>query len=147
MSSSERLAGDGIAVAVHYAGNEARADEVVEAIRPPGGRAIAVGGDVADEKADGRAFDAVEHEFGGVDVVVHAAGLMILVPVADFDLDDLDRMHRTNIRGTFVVDQQAARTGPRRRRDRQLLYVGREGGAADLRRLRRDARAPSRRSP
>ncbi len=27
----------------------------------------------------------------------------------ELDLDDLDRMHRTNIRGTFVVNQQAAR--------------------------------------
>jgi 3-oxoacyl-[acyl-carrier protein] reductase len=41
-------------------------------------------------------------------VVVNAAGIMILSPVADLDLDALDRMHRTNIRGTFVVDQQAA---------------------------------------
>src|SRR3954447_25325080 len=34
---------------------------------------------------------------------------MILKPLAEFDLADLDRMHRTNIRGTFVVDQLAAR--------------------------------------
>ena len=34
---------------------------------------------------------------------------MILGPLADFDLDDLDRMHRTNIRGTFVVNQLAAK--------------------------------------
>src|SRR5688500_2929042 len=92
---SERLARDGIAVAVHYAGNEERANEVVEAISAAGGRAMAVGGDVADEKAMTEAFDAIEHSFGGIDVVVHAAGLMILGPVADFDLDDLDRMHRT----------------------------------------------------
>jgi hypothetical protein len=42
-------------------------------------------------------------------VVVHAAGMMILGPIAEFDLDVLDRMSRTNIRGTFVVNQQAAR--------------------------------------
>jgi 3-oxoacyl-[acyl-carrier protein] reductase len=34
---------------------------------------------------------------------------MTLAPLAETDLDALDRMHRTNIRGTFVVDQQAAR--------------------------------------
>ena len=34
---------------------------------------------------------------------------MLLAPLAELDLDDFDRMHRTNIRGTFVVDQQAAR--------------------------------------
>jgi 3-oxoacyl-[acyl-carrier protein] reductase len=107
--TAERLARDGMSVAVHYAGNKARADEVVEAIAGKGGRAVAVGGDVADEDAMAAAFDAVELEFGGVDVVVHTAGLMILKPLAEFDLADLDRMHRTNIRGTFVVDQLAAR--------------------------------------
>ena len=106
---SERLAQDGIAVAVHYAGNEARANEVVEAITSAGGRAMAVVGDVADERAMAEAFDDVEQGFGGIDVVVHTAGMMILGPLADFDLDDLDRMHRTNIRGTFVVNQLAVR--------------------------------------
>ena len=106
---SERLAGDGMAVAVHYAGNRARADEVVEGITSAGGWAMVVGGDVADERAMAEAFDAVEQGFGGVDVVVHTAGQMILGPLTDFDLDDLDRMVRTNVRGTLVVDQLAAR--------------------------------------
>ena len=59
-----RLAADGMAVGVHYAGNEARAKEVVEAITTGGGRANAVGGDVADETEMAAAFDAVEAEFG-----------------------------------------------------------------------------------
>jgi 3-oxoacyl-[acyl-carrier protein] reductase len=106
---AERLAKDGIAVAVHYAGNRAKADETVAAIIAAGGRAQAVGGDVADENEMAAAFDAVEQEFGGVDVVVNTAGIMLLGPLAEFDLDALDRMHRTNIRGTFVVAQQSAR--------------------------------------
>ncbi|MFJ9374915.1 SDR family oxidoreductase [Streptomyces sp. NPDC101455] len=105
----ERLAKDGIAVGVHYAGNKARADETVAAITAAGGRAIPVGGDVADEQEMAAAFDAVEAEFGGLDVVVNTAGIMVLSPIATMNLDDLDRMHRTNIRGTFVVSQQAAR--------------------------------------
>ena len=108
-ATAQRLAADGMAVGVHYSGNEARAAEVVETITAAGGRAIAVGGDVADETAMAAAFDAVEAEFGGLDVVVNTAGIMILAPVAELDLDDLDRMHRTNIRGTFVVSQLAAR--------------------------------------
>ncbi|MER5910324.1 SDR family oxidoreductase [Streptomyces sp. NPDC001982] len=105
----ERLARDGMAVGVHYAGNKARAEETVTAVQALGGRAIAVGGDVADEHAMSDAFDAVEREFGGIDVVVNTAGIMLLSPIATLNLDDLDRMHRTNIRGTFVVSQQAAR--------------------------------------
>ena len=106
---SERLARDGIALAVHYAGNEARANEVVETITSAGGRAMTVVGDVADEGDMAEAFDAVEQSFGGIDVVVHTAGQMILGPLVKFDLADLDNMIRTNIRGTFVVDQLGAR--------------------------------------
>ncbi|MEE1664481.1 SDR family oxidoreductase [Streptomyces sp. NPDC003631] len=105
----ERLARDGFAVAVHYAGNKDKADDLVEAITADGGRAIAVGGDVADEQDMAAAFDAVEAAFGGIDVLVNTAGMMRLGPLVELDLDLLDRMHRTNIRGTFVVDQLAAR--------------------------------------
>lgn len=104
-----RLAGDGYAVVVNYAGNQDEADGAVKEIVAAGGRAIAVRADVADETAVAALFDRTEAEFGGVDVVVHAAGVMLLAPLVDQDLDALDRMHRTNIRGTFVVDQQAAR--------------------------------------
>lgn len=106
---TDRLVRDGFAVAVHYAGNKSRADEAVEAIKAAGGRAITVAGDVADEEAMTAAFDATETEFGGIDVVVNTAGIMLLSPIATLDLNDLDRMHRANIRGTFVVSQQAAR--------------------------------------
>jgi 3-oxoacyl-[acyl-carrier protein] reductase len=105
----EKLAADGFAVAVHYAGNRARADAIAADVTAAGGQAIAAGGDVADEQAMQAAFDQVEAAFGGIDVVVNTAGIMILSPIATLNLDDLDRMHRTNIRGTFVVSQQAAR--------------------------------------
>jgi 3-oxoacyl-[acyl-carrier protein] reductase len=108
-AAAERLNADGYAVAVHYAGNAAKAEALAERLREAGGAAIAVGGDVGDEAAMAAAFDEVESAFGGIDVVVHTAGMMVLSPVVELDLDDLDRMHRTNIRGTFVVGQQAAR--------------------------------------
>lgn len=104
-----RLAGDGCSVVVNYAGNQAEADSAVKEIAEAGGRAVAIRADVADETAVAAMFDRAEAEFGGVDVLVHAAGIMLLSPLADQDLDVLDRMHRTNIRGTFVTNQQAAR--------------------------------------
>ncbi|WP_433214645.1 SDR family oxidoreductase [Microtetraspora malaysiensis] len=110
----ERLAHDGFAVAIHYAGNADRAEKLAATVRERGGHAITVGGDVADEVAMATAFDRIEAELGGIDVVVNTAGIMLLSPIATLDLADLDRMHRTNIRGTFVVSQLAAnrvRTG------------------------------------
>ncbi len=104
-----RLAQAGMAVAVHYAGNRDRAQAVVDEIIAAGGRALAVAADVADEAEVAALFDQVEAEFGGIDVVVNTAGIMLLSPLTDLNLDDFDRMHRTNVRGTFVVSQQAAR--------------------------------------
>jgi 3-oxoacyl-[acyl-carrier protein] reductase len=107
--AAERLAADGMAVVVSYAGNPVPAEEAVRAIEAAGGAAVAVKADVADEADVAALFDAAEQHFGGVDVVVHAAGIMLLAPLAELDLADFDRMHRINVRGTFVVGQQAAR--------------------------------------
>lgn len=106
---SRRLAADGYAVVVNYAGNVNAADETVASIAAAGGRAIAVQADVADETEVTALFDRAEAEFGGVDVVINSAGRMALSTIADLDLHELDELHRTNIRGTFVVAQQAAR--------------------------------------
>lgn len=105
-----RLAADGYAVVVGYAGNQDEAEAAVKEAAANGSvRAIAVRADVADEHAVAALFDAAEAEFGGVDVVVHAAGRAHMAPIAELDLAVLDDLHRTNIRGTFVVVQQAAR--------------------------------------
>lgn len=102
-----RLAQAGMAVAVHYSGNRDRAQAVADEIVAAGRRAVVVGADIADEAQVAALFDTVEAEFGGVDVVVNAAGIMLLSPLNELSLDDFDRMHRTNVRGTFVVSQQA----------------------------------------
>lgn len=106
---AQRLAADGLAVVIGYAGNDVAAKEAVDAVEAAGGRAVAVRADVAEEDAVASLFDAAERHYGGVDVVVNAAGVMILKPVVDLDLDELDRTYRTNIRGTFVVAREAAR--------------------------------------
>ena len=105
----ERLARDGLSVVVHYGSNQAQADAVVATVADQDGKAIAARADVADEHAMGELFDLTEQTFGGVNVVVHTAGVMPLAPLVDLDLNVLDDVLRTNLRGTFVVDQQAAR--------------------------------------
>lgn len=104
-----RLASEGYSVVVSYANQSTEAEAAVEAAIEAGGKAIAVAADVGDEKAVSALFDEAESTFGGIDVVVHAAARMKLSPVADLDLEQMDALHRTNIRGSFVVAQQAAR--------------------------------------
>jgi len=106
---AQQLAADGFAVVVGYAGNKDAADEAVRAVEEAGGTARAARADVADETAVAALFDLAESTYGGVDAVVHSAGRMPLAPIAELDLAELDALYRTNIRGTFVVDQQAAR--------------------------------------
>ncbi|MEO3748184.1 SDR family oxidoreductase [Plantactinospora sp. B5E13] len=102
-----RLAADGQDVVVGYLGNETEANSTVAAIRTVGGRAVTAQVDVADERGVTALFDTAERSFGGVDVVVNAAGVMVLSRVAQLDLGEFDRMHRTNLRGTFVVAREA----------------------------------------
>ncbi|GHB36507.1 3-ketoacyl-ACP reductase [Streptomyces xanthochromogenes] len=106
---ARRLAEAGMTVVVHYAGSAAKAEAVVDSVTEAGGTALALPGDVAEPGEMSELFDAVEERFGGIDAVVNTAGIMLLAPLAEMDLDAFDRMHRVNVRGTFVVSQLAAR--------------------------------------
>src|SRR3981081_4353852 len=78
-----RLARDGFAVVVHYAGNADRAQAGVEELKAGGGRAIAVRADVANAADVERLFKQAADAFGGrIDVVVNTAGIMPLSPIA-----------------------------------------------------------------
>ncbi len=104
-----RLARDGFAVVVHYAGNVDRAQAVVEEIKAGGGRTIAVRADVADAADVERLFKEAADAFGGrIDVVVNTAGIMPLSPIAKGDVELFDKVIATNLRGTFLVLSQAA---------------------------------------
>jgi 3-oxoacyl-[acyl-carrier protein] reductase len=104
-----RLAADGFDVAVAHTGELDLADAAVTEIKEQGRNAAAFAADIADEREVSALFDAAEDRFGHLDVVVHAAGINRPAALADLDLADLDAILRVNVRGTFVVDQQAAR--------------------------------------
>ncbi|WP_394537464.1 SDR family oxidoreductase [Lysobacter enzymogenes] len=98
-----RLAADGFAVAVNYAGNGAAADAVVAEIESAGGRALALQGDVADADGMRRVFATAQAAFGRLDAVVNSAGVMPYVPVQGGDLAEFDRVIATNLRGSYIV--------------------------------------------
>lgn len=104
-----RLARDGYALAVNYAGNRAAADEVVATIAATGGRALAVQADIADPDQVAALFATIRETWGRLDVVVNSAGVMALAPIADGRLADFDRIVATNLRGAYLVLGHAAR--------------------------------------
>ena len=103
-----RLAADGFAVAIGYAGNRAQADETVKEIEWNDGNAIAVQGDVSRPEDVDRLFSATLQTFGGLDAVVSNAGVMDLASIHSANVAALDRMMATNVRGTFLVLAKAA---------------------------------------
>lgn len=104
-----KLAGDGFDVAVAYTGSIDLADATVGEIKSHGRHGAAFAADIAEEQAAAALFADVQDRFGHLDVVVHTAGINRPGALMDLDLADFDDIHRVNVRGTFVVNQQAAR--------------------------------------
>ena len=103
-----RLAKDGFAVVVNYAGNAAKAEGVVAEIKAGGRRAIKVQADVASAADVQRLFKETLDTFGAINVVVNCAGIMPLSPIAKDDVEVFDRVISTNLRGAFLILAQAA---------------------------------------
>jgi 3-oxoacyl-[acyl-carrier protein] reductase len=109
---AKRLASDGFAVAVHYAGSPAKAEAVVTEIKGAGGEGIAVQADVAKPADVEILFQQTLKAFGTIDVVVHTAGIMPLLPISGGDVETFDKVITTNLRGTFLVLGEAAKHLP-----------------------------------
>jgi 3-oxoacyl-[acyl-carrier protein] reductase len=106
---AERLAKDGFSVVVNYAGGETEAAALVNEIKSAGGRAIAAKADVSKADEVSRMFQIAEKEFGGVDVLVNNAGIMLLSNVATTDDTVFDRQIAVNLKGTFNGLREAAK--------------------------------------
>jgi 3-oxoacyl-[acyl-carrier protein] reductase len=102
------LARDSFGVVVNYAGNTAKAEEVVNEIKSASGQAIAVQADVANAAEVEHLFKDTLDTFGRIDVVVNSAGIMPLGRIADGDLEVFDKVIAINLRGAFLVLAQAA---------------------------------------
>jgi 3-oxoacyl-[acyl-carrier protein] reductase len=104
------LAARGYAVVVNYLHDQHAAESTVEAILAGNGDAVAVRADIADELDVKRLFGETIAAFGGIDVVVHAAGSPVTASaVTTVGLDEFDALVRINTRATFVVNREAAR--------------------------------------
>ncbi|MGW2836121.1 SDR family oxidoreductase [Streptomyces sp. NPDC001286] len=116
------LAAQGTRVAL-LARRRERLDAVVEKIRADGGQALAVAADVTDDGSVDAAVERIHTEYGAVDLVVNAAGVMLPNPVDDGRIDEWQRMIDTNVTG--VLRMIRAFTG-------DLLAAAAAGRAADL---------------
>ena len=106
---AKRLASDGFAVVVNYAGGSAEAETLVKQIEEAGGKAISVQADVSDARAVERMFDAAESAYGRIDLLVNNAGIMKLAALAESDDTLFDSQVAINLKGSFNTLRQAAK--------------------------------------
>jgi 3-oxoacyl-[acyl-carrier protein] reductase len=103
------LAKAGASVVVNYATDKYGADKVVQAIARAGGVAIAVKGNVASrDEADALVNAAIER-FGRLDILVNNAGVHSFAPIGSLTEDEFRWMFDTNVLGTLLVTQAAAK--------------------------------------
>ena len=98
-----RLAAQGCAIGVltHKADE---AEDVADAIRAAGGRALPLTADVGDEIQMKAAVDQLVQEFGRLDFLFANAGINgIWAPIEEIGPDEWDRTIRTNLRGTYLT--------------------------------------------
>jgi 3-oxoacyl-[acyl-carrier protein] reductase len=105
-ATAVRLAADGLAVGVVDLAEDACADTVKQ-ITSAGGRAIAVGADVAERDAVDSAVARVADELGPPTVLVNNAGILrdnLLFKMTD---DDWDAVLAVHLRGAFLFSRAA----------------------------------------
>lgn len=99
---SERLAADGMKVAVIDLREEDTAD-VVGRIRASGGEALGIGADVADEEQAAAAVERVANELGAPAVLVNNAGIIRDNMLFKMTRDDFDSVMGVHLTGNFLM--------------------------------------------
>ncbi len=113
-----KLAAEGAKVAINYAGNTAKAEEVKAEIEQNGGEAILVQADVADAAAVEAMVNATVEAFGQIDILVNNAGITrdgLLMRMKD---EDFDAVINTNLKGVFYCTKLVSKLMMKKRSGR-----------------------------
>jgi acetoacetyl-CoA reductase/3-oxoacyl-[acyl-carrier protein] reductase len=101
------LAREGARVAVNFAVNEAKALEVVDAIKKSGGAAMIIKADVADPQAARTMVQRVADEFRHLDILVNNAGITRDSLLRKLTDDDWSTVIQTNLSSCFYCTSAA----------------------------------------
>lgn len=97
----------GADVVLTYNRSRAEADETAEAVRSAGRRALVKAVDVSDDAACASLMEAIDKEFGRLDVVVNMASLYQAVPFDTLTAVEWERQLSVDLGGSFRVARAA----------------------------------------
>jgi 3-oxoacyl-[acyl-carrier protein] reductase len=120
-SAAEALAAQGAHVLVGYVRGEAEARGVVDAIVGRGGKAEALGFDVADMKAAEAAIGDAAKRLGRLDALVASAGIAIDGLLLRVKEEELDRLFAVNVKGALACARAAIKVMMRARTGRIIF--------------------------
>jgi len=101
------LAANGASVVVNYASSKSGADEVVSSITKAGGKAIAVGANVAKPEEITKLIEETTKAFGKIDILVNNAGIYDFVPLEGITQEHFHSQFNTNVLGLLLTTQAA----------------------------------------
>jgi 3-oxoacyl-[acyl-carrier protein] reductase len=120
-AAAEALAAQGAHVVVNYVRGEAEARAVVEAITARGGKAEALGFDVANMSAAEAAIADAAKRLGRLDILVANAGIAIDGLLLRVKEDDMDRLFSVNVKGALACARAAIKVMMRARSGRVVF--------------------------
>lgn len=106
---SRELAARGADVAINWHGGPEAAENLAAELAGKGARAIAAGGDVADETDAERLVAETVARFGRIDILVSNAGIQLDAPALEMEPDQWRKVLDVNLTGQFLVARAAAR--------------------------------------
>ena len=101
------LAAEGASVVVNYASSKPGADKVVTEIEAAGGKAIAVGANVAEPQQIDALFAEAKQHFGKVDILINNAGVFSVTPLETVSPEEIARQFGTNVTGLLLASKAA----------------------------------------
>ncbi|MFD2133092.1 3-oxoacyl-[acyl-carrier-protein] reductase [Pseudogracilibacillus auburnensis] len=103
------LAEKGANIAVNYAGNETKAEEVVQELKDLGVEAIKIRANVADEQDVKAMIKEVIKTFGTLDILVNNAGITRDNLLMRMKVEEFDDVIETNLKGAFLCTKAVTR--------------------------------------
>ena len=127
-----KLASEGAAVAINYAGNAKAAEEVRSIIEAAGGKAMIVQADVSNGESVDAMIKEVVDTFGGIDILVNNAGITRDGLLMRMKEEDWDAVINTNLKGVFYCTKAVSKLMMKKRAGRivnMASVVGLTGNA------------------